>query len=49
MDTPLADRLWFAGEAWCMDGLAGTVGGAYVSGERAGAAAARTLGFSAPA
>lgn len=35
MDAPLADRLMFAGEAWCMDGLAGTVGGAFLSGARA--------------
>jgi monoamine oxidase len=35
MDAPLADRLAFAGEAWCTDGLAGTVGGAFLSGERA--------------
>lgn len=35
MDTPLAGRLAFAGEAWCTDGLAGTVGGAFLSGERA--------------
>jgi monoamine oxidase len=37
MDTPLAERLWFAGEAWRMDGLAGTVGGACLSGEQAAA------------
>lgn len=43
MDAPLADRLWFAGEAWCMDGLAGTVGGAFLSGARAAAAATATL------
>ncbi len=49
MDTPVADRLWFAGEAWCMDGLAGTVGGAFVSGTRAATAAAAVLGFSVPA
>jgi monoamine oxidase len=35
MDAPLAERLAFAGEAWCTDGLAGTVGGAFLSGERA--------------
>jgi monoamine oxidase len=36
---PLADgRLAFAGEACCTDGLAGTVGGAYLSGVRAAAA-----------
>jgi monoamine oxidase len=44
MDAPLAGRLWFAGEAWCMDGLAGTVGGAFGSGERAALAAAEVLG-----
>jgi monoamine oxidase len=48
MDAPVAERLWFAGEAWCMDGLAGTVGGAFLSGTRAATAAAQTLGFSAP-
>lgn len=38
---PLADgRLVFAGEACSSDGLAGTVGGAYVSGARAAAQAA---------
>ncbi len=37
MDRPVGDRLWFAGEAWCSDGLAGTVGGAFRSGERAAA------------
>ncbi len=49
MDAPLAGRLWFAGEAWCMDGLAGTVGGAFLSGERAAAAVAAALGLSRPA
>ena len=49
MDAPLAGRLWIAGEAWCLDGLAGTVGGAFVSGDRAGRAAAEALGLSAPA
>lgn len=44
MDAPLAERLWFAGEAWCMDGLAGTVGGAFLSGERAATAVAARLG-----
>jgi monoamine oxidase len=34
MDAPLG-KLIFAGEAWCSDGLAGTVGGAFRSGERA--------------
>jgi monoamine oxidase len=48
MDAPLAGRLWFAGEAWCMDGLAGTVGGAFRSGERAAAAVAEALRLSAP-
>ena len=48
MDAPLADRLWFAGEAWCMDGLAGTVGGAFLSGERAAAGVAATLGVTPP-
>jgi len=37
----VGERLIFAGEAACTDGLAGTVGGAYLSGE---AAAARLLG-----
>lgn len=46
MDAPLADRLWFAGEAWCMDGLAGTVGGAFLSGERAAASVVTRLGLS---
>ena len=49
MDAPLAGRLWFAGEAWCMDGLAGTVGGAFLSGARAAAGAAEALRLSAPA
>ena len=36
LGVPLADgRLVFAGEALCTDGLAGTVGGAFLSGERA--------------
>lgn len=48
MDAPIAERLWFAGEAWCMDGLAGTVGGAFLSGTRAATAAARALGLNAP-
>ncbi len=43
MDAPLG-RLLFAGEAWCTDGLAGTVGGAFLSGERAAAMAAAALG-----
>jgi monoamine oxidase len=42
MEQP-AGNLLFAGEAWCTDGLAGTVGGAYVSGERAATAARRLL------
>jgi len=49
VDAPLAGRLWFAGEAWRTDGLAGTVGGAYLSGEQAAIAAARALGLSPPA
>ncbi len=41
LGTPLADgRLVFAGEAVCTDGLAGTVGGAFLSGERAAEIAA---------
>ena len=44
MDAPLAERLWFAGEAWCSDGLAGTVGGAFRSGEAAARAALRVIG-----
>ena len=41
LGTPLAGgRLAFAGEAVCTDGLAGTVGGAYLSGERAAKCAA---------
>jgi monoamine oxidase len=48
MDAPLAGSLWFAGEAWCSDGLAGTVGGAFLSGERAAASVAETLGLTAP-
>jgi monoamine oxidase len=41
LGTPIADgRLVFAGEAVCTDGLAGTVGGAFLSGERAAALAA---------
>jgi monoamine oxidase len=38
MDEPIG-RLLFAGEAWCSDGLAGTVGGAFHGGERAAAQA----------
>ena len=48
MDAPLAGRLWFAGEAWCMDGLAGTVGGAFLSGERAAAGVAAMLALTPP-
>ena len=48
MDAPLSDSLWFAGEAWCSDGLAGTVGGAFLSGERAAASVAATLGLTVP-
>jgi len=43
MDAPLG-RLIFAGEAWCTDGLAGTVGGAFRSGERAAGMALALLG-----
>jgi monoamine oxidase len=35
MDAPLAGRLAFAGEAWRSDGLAGTVAGAFLSGQEA--------------
>jgi monoamine oxidase len=42
MDAPIGGVV-FAGEAWCMDGLAGTVGGAYRSGERAAALALARL------
>ena len=42
MDRPIG-ALLFAGEAWCSDGLAGTVGGAFVSGELAAAQAAAML------
>jgi monoamine oxidase len=37
MDAPLGAGLFFAGEAWRMDGLAGTVGGAFLSGEETAA------------
>ena len=43
MDAPLGGGLIFAGEAWCLDGLAGTVGGAFLSGERAAALAVGLL------
>jgi monoamine oxidase len=44
MAEPIADgRLAFAGEAWRDDGLAGTVGGAFLSGEEAGRAIAAAL------
>jgi monoamine oxidase len=43
MDAPVG-ALLFAGEAWCTDGLAGTVGGAFLSGERAARAALALLG-----
>ena len=43
MDAPLK-KMIFAGEAWCTDGLAGTVGGAFKSGERAAAMALALLG-----
>lgn len=35
LGTPIDGRLVFAGEAVCTDGLAGTVGGSFLSGERA--------------
>lgn len=35
LGTPLEGRLLFAGEAVCTDGLAGTVGGSFLAGERA--------------
>jgi monoamine oxidase len=41
--------LLFAGEAWCDDGLAGTVGGAFRSGERAAAMALDVIGRGAVA
>lgn len=45
MARPLAGgRLVFAGEAWCDDGLAGTVGGAFNSGARAAELVAAALG-----
>ena len=37
LGTPLEGRLVFAGEAVCTDGLAGTVGGSFLAGERAAA------------
>ncbi len=43
MDAPLG-ALLFAGEAWCSDGLAGTVGGAFNSGERAARQAGALVG-----
>jgi monoamine oxidase len=44
LGTPLADgHLVFAGEAVCTDGLAGTVGGACLSGRRAAATVAEAL------
>jgi monoamine oxidase len=42
MDAPLGPLI-FAGEAWCTDGLAGTVGGAFLSGERAAAMALKQI------
>ncbi len=42
--APLDDALFFAGEATCIDGQAGTVNGALESGERAAREAALTLG-----
>ena len=45
LGTPIADgRLVFAGEAACIDGLAGTVGGAYRSGARAAETVMAALG-----
>jgi hypothetical protein len=41
---PIRDRIWFAGEA-VHETLWGTVGGAWLSGERAADAAMRKLGF----
>lgn len=41
---PIRDRIWFAGEA-VHETLWGTVGGAWLSGERAAEAAMRKLGF----
>jgi monoamine oxidase len=35
LGTPVGERLVFAGEAVCTDGLAGTVGGSFLSGARA--------------
>lgn len=43
MDAPVGQCLLFAGEAWRTDGLAGTVGGAYLSGEAAAHRALRLL------
>ena len=44
MAEPIAEgRLAFAGEAWRDDGLAGTVGGAWLSGEDAARAVAAVL------
>ena len=45
---PFRERLWFAGEA-VHETLWGTVGGAWISGERAAEAAMRKFGFIAPA
>jgi monoamine oxidase len=45
LGQPLADgRLVFAGEACCEDGLAGTVGGAWLDGRRAAGIVASALG-----
>lgn len=44
MEHPVGERLLFAGEAWCSDGLAGTVAGAFLSGARAATAATELLG-----
>jgi monoamine oxidase len=43
MDAALGPLI-FAGEAWCTDGLAGTVGGAFLSGERAAGLALARMG-----
>ncbi len=44
MSAPFGEgRLAFAGEAWRDDGMAGTVGGAFLSGEQAARAVAETL------
>ncbi len=45
MAAPIGAGLVIAGEAWCMDGLAGTVGGAFLSGARAAGLVQRKDGF----